>query len=56
MLVLGRKPGQYVMIGNDIRIKVVKSEKGDLRLAIEAPKDMKIVRGETLEIAEEKLG
>ena len=48
MLVLGRKPGEYVVIGDNIIVKVVKSEAGDLRLAIEAPKDMKIVRGELL--------
>lgn len=46
MLVLGRKPGQYVVINGEIIVKVVKSTSGDLRLAIEAPKDMKITRGE----------
>lgn len=46
MLVLGRKPGEYVMIGDDIKVKVIKSEEGDLRLAIEAPKEISIVRGE----------
>ena len=49
MLVLGRKPGEYVMIGHNIKVEVVKSEKGDLRLAIDAPKDITIVRGEILE-------
>ena len=49
MLVLGRKPGEYVMIGKDIMVKVVKSNDGDLRLAIEAPKDLNIVRGEIYE-------
>ena len=49
MLVLGRKPGEYVVIGDNIKVKVVKSEAGDLRLAIEAPKDVAIVRGELLE-------
>ena len=33
MLVLGRKPGEYVMIGQDVMVKVIKSEDGDLRLA-----------------------
>jgi carbon storage regulator len=54
MLVLGRKPGQYVVIGEDIKVKVVKSEDGDLRLAIDAPKDVKIVRGEVYEANQEK--
>ena len=49
MLVLGRKPGEYVMIGNDIMVKVVKSDYGDLRLAIDAPKDTPIIRGELFE-------
>lgn len=49
MLVLGRQPGEYVMIGDDIMVKVIKSDFGDLRLAIDAPKDTPIIRGELLE-------
>ncbi len=49
MLVIGRKPGEYVMINDNIMVKVVKSEDGDLRLAIEAPRDIRIVRGEIFE-------
>ncbi len=49
MLVIGRKPGEYVMINNNIMVKVIKSEDGDLRLAIDAPRDIRIVRGEIYE-------
>ena len=49
MLVLGRKPGEYVMIGKEIMVKVVKSEDGDLRLAINAPREINIIRGELYE-------
>ncbi len=49
MLVLGRKPGEYVVIGDDIIVKVVKSDEGDLRLAIDAPRNIPIVRGEVYE-------
>lgn len=49
MLVLGRKPEEYVMIGDNIKVKVVKSENGSLRLAIDAPKDITITRGEVWE-------
>ena len=49
MLVLGRKPGESVVIGEDVIVKVVKSDQGDLRLAIDAPKDVKIIRGEIYE-------
>lgn len=49
MLVLGRKPGEYIVIGDNIKVKVIKSEAGDLRLAIDAPRDVKITRGEVWE-------
>lgn len=49
MLVIGRKPGEYVVINNNIKVKVVKSNDGDLRLAIDAPREIKIVRGELYE-------
>lgn len=49
MLVLGRKPGEYVMIGKEIMVKVVRSDDGDLRLAIKAPKEVNIIRGEIYE-------
>lgn len=49
MLVIGRKPGEYVVIQNNIKVKVIKSEQGDLRLAIDAPRDIKITRGEVWE-------
>ena len=49
MLVLGRKPGEYIVIDEKIKVKVVKSENGQLRLAIDAPKEMKIMRGEVWE-------
>jgi carbon storage regulator len=49
MLVLGMKPGEYVVIGDNIKVKVVKSLAVDLRLAIEAPRDMAIIRGEVWE-------
>ena len=49
MLVLGRKPGEYVMIGDDIMVKVIRSDFGDLRLAIDAPKNTPIIRGELYE-------
>lgn len=51
MLVLGRKPGEYVIIDGNIIVKVVKSDEGHLRLAIDAPKHVSILRGE---LADEK--
>lgn len=49
MLVLGRRPGEYVLIDGKIMVKVVKSDEGHLRLAIDAPRDISIIRGELFE-------
>lgn len=49
MLVIGRKPGEYIMIGGEIKVKVVKGENGSIRLAIDAPRDLVITRGEVYE-------
>ena len=46
MLVLSRKIGQHIMIGQDITIKIVDVQGENVRIAIEAPKEIKIYRGE----------
>lgn len=53
MLVLGRNPGESVMIGDDIVIKVVKKD-GDIKLAISAPADIPVLRGEVYKREKEK--
>ncbi|MCM1522979.1 MAG: carbon storage regulator CsrA [Ruminococcus sp.] len=46
MLIITRKIGEGLCIGDDITISVMESAKGKVRLGIEAPKDVKIVRAE----------
>jgi carbon storage regulator CsrA len=46
MLVLTRKPNQQLHIGNDIVITVVKVRGNTIRLGIEAPRDVRILRSE----------
>ncbi len=46
MLVLTRRPHQQIMIGDDIVVNVVEVNGENVRIAIEAPKDVKIFRGE----------
>lgn len=46
MLVLTRRPYQQIMIGDDIVVNVVDVNGENVRIAIEAPKDVKIFRGE----------
>jgi carbon storage regulator len=48
MLVLTRKQSQQIMIGTDIRITIVKVERNQVRLGIEAPSGMTILREELL--------
>ena len=46
MLVLTRKLGQKIEIGDGIVVTVVKSDRGRVRLGIEAPQDVRILREE----------
>lgn len=56
MLVLSRKALQSVMIGSDIRITVIRVEGNQVRIGIEAPKDVRILRGELIDDAQDELG
>lgn len=49
MLVLERKLGESVMIGDDIEIKVHEIHRGKVRLAIAAPEEVKVHRKEIYE-------
>lgn len=49
MLVIARKDGQSVLIGDDIEIKILKQFDGTVKLGIEAPKDKLILRKELYE-------
>lgn len=46
MLVLSRKLGEVIFIGDSIKITVVDIERGKIRLGIEAPRDVRIDRQE----------
>jgi carbon storage regulator len=46
MLVLSRKVGERILIGDQIAITVVRLASGGVRLGIEAPQDMLVVREE----------
>lgn len=46
MLVLSRKPGERILIGDDVAVTIVRIGPNTVRLGIEAPRSMNIVREE----------
>jgi len=46
MLILGRKPGDSILIGDGIRVVVLACDRKGVRLGIEAPSDVTILRAE----------
>ena len=59
MLVLSRKPGERILIGDEVTVTIVRIGPNNVRLGIDAPRDMNIVREElcidlqTLEVTTE---
>ncbi len=49
MLVLGRKENESIHIGDEIVVKVVSIENGIVKLGIDAPKNISIVRDELIQ-------
>ncbi|GKU23556.1 carbon storage regulator CsrA [Clostridium folliculivorans] len=54
MLVLTRKKGQSLLIGDDIEISVIKLDDGSVKLAISAPKELSILRKELVKEIEDE--
>ena len=52
MLVLSRKAGERILIGDDVVINIVRIGPNTVKIGIDAPKTMNIVREELCEIAE----
>lgn len=46
MLVLSRKPSQVILIGDDIRVTIVRIGPNAVRVGIDAPRELNIVREE----------
>jgi carbon storage regulator len=49
MLILSRKVGESVTIGNDIVVKVVSLNGNQIRLGITAPREVRVLREEIFE-------
>jgi carbon storage regulator len=49
MLVLTRKPAETIRIGDGVVVKVIKTARGTVKIGIDAPDDVRVIRGELLE-------
>ena len=49
MLVLSRKPGEAINLGKDIKICIISIDADRVKIGIEAPLELKILRAELLE-------
>ena len=54
MLQLTRKPGQTIVIGDDIRVQVIQIAGGAVRIGIEAPRSVSIYREEIWDAVREE--
>lgn len=54
MLVLTRKVGEKIKIGDDTVIRVLEISKGNVKVGIEAPRDVSIMRYEVYERIQEE--
>lgn len=52
MLILRRKSGESIVIGDNINVTVLDINEGSVRLAIDAPKSIPILRSELLQAAD----
>jgi carbon storage regulator CsrA len=53
MLVLARKLDESIVIGDDVVVKIISIDKGVVKIGIDAPSNISIVRSELLEDVKE---
>ena len=49
MLVLSRRPGEAILVGDNIEIRLLSIRGGAVPVGINAPKDVKVLREELLD-------
>jgi carbon storage regulator len=54
MLVLTRKAGEGIIIGDDVKITIIEVKGGGIRIGIDAPRDMKVHRQEVYDKIKEE--
>ena len=53
MLVLTRKKSEMIRIGQDIVVKVIRTGRGSVKIGIQAPDHVRVLRGELIDESEE---
>jgi carbon storage regulator len=54
MLVLTRKPGEAIVVGDNIQVKVISVDGDQVKIGIEAPQSLKIYRHELYEAIQQE--
>ncbi|MGM9968623.1 MAG: carbon storage regulator CsrA [Rummeliibacillus sp.] len=54
MLVLTRKSGESIMIGDEIELKIISVEGDQVKLGIDAPRSVKVYRSEIYKVIQEE--
>jgi len=54
MLILTRKSGQSVLIGDEIKISIIEVKGSQVRIGIEAPRNISVHREEIYKIIQDK--
>lgn len=54
MLVLTRKPGETLMLGEDIQVKIISVDGDQVKIGIDAPRALKIYRREVYEAIQQE--
>lgn len=52
MLIIARRKGQRILIGDDVEVVITELSKGVVKLGIIAPTSLTVLRGETREVAD----
>ncbi len=52
MLVLTRRPGESIRIGDEISVLVIEIQRGQVKVAIDAPRDVTVHREEIYELVQ----
>jgi carbon storage regulator len=54
MLILSRRPGESLTIGDDVVVTVVGVSGNQIRLGITAPREVRVLRGEIYKVMQEE--